>query len=104
MIDTNSILQVDGTVIAGVLILLTIRYTRKEKLTREAGFVPVPFAISAIFGLFDAMYMDVTDQTTFTGINIISLLSVAFTMLGFVYLILFLRKIYNTKSDESSIE
>ena len=102
MIDANSILQVDGTVIAGILILLTIKSFKKDgselptkiKLTpkQACGYVIVPFSISAAFMIFGSLV------TTFdmTGFQLASIS----TIIGFVYLIVVIIAINEmTKND-----
>ncbi len=58
MIDANNLLQIDATVIAGILVLLTVKSFKGEyyeqptriRLTpkQAAGYVVLPFSISAI--------------------------------------------------------
>ena len=97
MIDVNNILQVDGTVIAGILILLTIKSFKgdhneaftKIKLTPKdaVAYVILPFSISAIIAVSDAFKV-ITTQTTQTEIDILLILSAIFTVIGFVYLVI----------------
>src|SRR5690242_2437450 len=98
MIDPNNILQVDATVIAGVLILLTIKSVMlgTEELKKDASFVAIPFACSAIVALADDLNLPVI----MNGIDILLLISVIFAMIGFVYLVVFLKRMTITKSIE----
>ena len=103
MIDTNNILQVDGVVIAGILILLTISRSilGNNKPRRAVGDVGIPFAISAIIALVDAFKPTPTTFTTSTGFDIALIIAGGFTMIGFGYLIWFFIDINRTKNDES---
>ena len=97
MIDANNLLQVDGTVIAGIMILLTIKSFKgdhseaftKIKLTPKdaVAYVIFPFSISAIIAVSDAFKVTTT-QTTQTGIDMLLILSAIFTVIGFVYLVI----------------
>lgn len=99
MIDAGIILQVDGTVIAGVLILLTIKSVMSgTELKKDAGFVAIPFACSAIVALADDLNLPIT----MNGSNILLLISVIFAMIGFVYLVVFLKRMTRTNSIEPS--
>jgi hypothetical protein len=92
MLEDNSILQVDATVIAGILVLLTILYTltpRKEeegvveilKARRTLAIVTlsiiVPFSISAI--IVSGLFIEVNSQILYFARNIMGI--------GFIYLV-----------------
>ena len=98
MIDSSNILEVDGTVVAGVLILLTIKpITSLKEGRKSAIYVAIPFAVSAIFALSDQMNMPIT----FMGADILFLISIISTMFGFVYLVVFL--IWVTKKTNLTV-
>lgn len=104
----NSILQIDGTTLAGILILLTIRSfvsTKEPTKLRYAirpswvvGLVGTPFAFSAMVVLFPMVGM--FSPVPSSGINYAqqdmgSTIGVAggFTMVGFLYMIAVFFKI-----------
>jgi hypothetical protein len=101
MVSDDTILKVDATVIAGVLILLTITALPTDRLTDTqhttarapsihifhlfiAGII-IPFASSACFILI---------QTRWKEKKIVSKWGVYGAVMGFVYLILFIFIIY----------
>ncbi|MGI0026365.1 MAG: hypothetical protein ACREAD_00795 [Nitrosopumilaceae archaeon] len=111
MIDVNNILQVNGTVIAGILILLTIKsfkgdhnetFTRIKITPKDAvAYVIIPFSISAIIAVSDAFKITTT-QTNSTGIDWLLIGSAIFTVIGFVYLAIVIFAISKmAKSGES---
>ncbi len=89
MIDANNLLQIDGVVITGILILLTIKSFKgntKEQLTRikftpkqAVAYVILPFSISAISIIIGSL--------TPTGDANSFLIASIFSIIGFVYLI-----------------
>ena len=89
MIDANSLLQIDGVVIAGILILLTIKSFKGEKKEQRTSikltpkqavaYVILPFAISAI-SIISGTLMPFYDTGSF-------LIAGIFSIIGFVYLI-----------------
>lgn len=100
----NIILQIDGTTLAGVLILLTIRSFVSENDPRRSrfqiqpnwvvGLVGTPFAFSALIvvfqllGLLSPNPLDPADVADFEKYNA-QLLQAAsvFTVIGFLYMI-----------------
>jgi len=61
LLSPNTILQVDATIITGILILLTLAQMKTPsgilsmgRLTRYVATVVIPFSISAIIVLFNA--------------------------------------------------
>jgi hypothetical protein len=111
MIDHNVLLQIDATVIAGVLILLTIGHFRNEPQFRNrtplsykyAAVMILPFATSAIFILIDSIYEEFFGLRKDIPIGIRSLESVA-AVLGFLYLIVFIFVLAFRKRIENSFD
>ena len=84
-IDNATLLQVDATAIVGILIFLTLRQLSSGQpnpkgtlLLWHLTFAAVlPFALSAIFILYNAFYPDPTDWAP-----------KLFAMLGFLYILI----------------
>ncbi|MGI0007130.1 MAG: hypothetical protein ACREAR_03945 [Nitrosotalea sp.] len=103
MVDAGTLLQVDGTIIAGVLILLTIGHFKNKPWGEEVDFGPdnkpkvtpysavfmivIPFAISAIAILLeDVLIYPTTLFTLFLKSTLQSLGTIS-AIFGFAYLI-----------------
>lgn len=85
VIDANPIglIQIDATIIAGVLILLTItKFARSigEDMPQAVSWIIVPFGISAIFALIAIVFEEFS--LFFQVISIVGMI------LGFVYLMI----------------
>lgn len=90
MLNAGDILQLDGTVIAGVLVLLTLSAIGKRSLgeipyfrlsVRQAvSFVIIPFSLSALTLIFNEIAEKPNDEGALYWAFI-------FSMLGFLYLI-----------------
>ena len=103
MIDANNLLQIDGVVIAGILILLTIKSFKGEikdqrtriKLTpkQAAGYVILPFAISAISIIIGTLI------PTYDAGNF--LIASIFSIIGFVYLIIVIFALNTISTNEN---
>ena len=98
------VLQVDATVIAGILILLTIRsfvYETDKIKIREiikpnwaVSFVGSPFAGSAIFALMTL------GNTKSPNSETIADLSISLAVIGFLYMIIVFAKLYLIEMPE----
>lgn len=86
-IDVMSIIQIDATIITGILILLTItNLTHKEKefwLPKAVSSIVIPFAISALLAIWEILKeYSTTPEGNFIPMSLILM------GIGFLYLII----------------
>ncbi len=103
MIDTNNLLQINGVVIAGILILLTIKSFKGEikgqrtyiRLTpkQAVAYVIVPFSFSAM-SIITGTLIPAYDAGSFVLASILSII-------GFVYLIIVVFSINAMSTNEN---
>jgi len=91
-IDVMGIIQIDATIITGILILLTItnliRTTKEFLLPKAVATIVIPFAISALFAIWQLLKeFTTTPEGNFIpislgtmGIGFLYLISVVFTL------------------------
>jgi hypothetical protein len=88
-IDDRDLLQADATIMAGILILLTISSIKDEaNLTLSSLFVLVPFAISAIILLSGGIL------TTYSNVQFLRFLSRVFAIFGVINLTIILAILF----------
>jgi len=110
MIDQNVLLQIDATVIAGVLILLTIGHFRNESQFRSRTplsyrytlVIILPFASSAIFILLASIYRDLNGSIN--NPEAWSVLESGTALIGFFYLIAFISVLAYKKGSDNSFD
>lgn len=96
-IDTMAIIQIDATIITGILILLTItksvRTTNEFWLPKGVSSIVIPFAISAILAIWQLLNdMSSKPEGNFIPISLVMML------VGFLYLIGVIMKISTKKN------
>ncbi len=111
----NTVLQIDATVIAGILILLTIRsfiFEREGKVSKHipkpswvVGLVGTPFAFSAILLLLHLMAVvnPANSKESFDDSGII-FFGMGFTVIGFMYMIWIFFQINMRKKKQKIIK
>jgi hypothetical protein len=105
MIDANNLLQIDGVVIAGILILLTIKSFKGEikgqrtriKFTpkQAVAYIILPFSISAISIIIGTL-IPLYDASSF-------LIASIFSIIGFVYLVIVIFAISTMSTNENQV-
>jgi hypothetical protein len=109
MLEVSDILQIDATVIAGILILLTIssykvsvsnskKYFRGFTKEGMTALVVVPFGISALLSLGRCMFSSSTLLTPITDCSLIPV-DLIFPIGGFFYVILVVGMIARYSRD-----
>lgn len=84
--DVMSIIQIDATIITGILILLTItnliRTTKEFWLPKAVATIVIPFAVSALFAIWQLLKeFSTTPEGNFIPISLVTM------GIGFLYLI-----------------
>ena len=84
--DVMAIIQIDATIITGILILLTItnlvRTTEEFWLPKSVATIVIPFAISALFAIWELLKeFSTTPEGNFIPISLVTM------GIGFLYLI-----------------
>lgn len=107
------ILQIDATVIAGVLILLTVTSFVEQrdaqsskplfKPRRAVGYVGIPFALSAIIALFASIPILPGAPLTAENENTLLVIAGGLTLAGFTYMIAVFVKINMIKEGEEIV-
>lgn len=85
-VDSIAIIQIDATVIAGILILLTItkfvRTTEEFWLPKAVSSIVIPFAISALLAIWQLLKdFSTTPEGNFIPVSLLAM------AIGFLYLI-----------------
>jgi len=92
-----TIVQIDATIITGILILLTItnfvRTTNEFWLPKAVASIVIPFAISAMLAIWEILKeFSTTPEGNFIPVSLIMM------FVGFIYLITVVMKISTKKN------
>ncbi len=96
-IDVMSIIQIDATIITGILILLTItkfvRTSNEFWLPKGVASIVIPFAVSALFAIWQLLKeFSTTPEGNFIPISLVMM------GVGFLYLIVVIFTLSTKKS------
>jgi len=97
------ILQIDATIITGILILLTIAQRRRVRehfttvsLPKKVATVVVPFTVSAILALVESLDLSIINSAL---PGLLYLYSIIFMIVGFIYIIGVVLYLSKTRYD-----
>lgn len=107
------ILQIDATVIAGILILLTITSFVEQRDTQSSkpvlkprkavGYVGIPFALSAIIALLASMPLTPSAKIAAQDQDSLLIIAIGLTLIGFGYMIGVFIQINRIKEGEEIV-